>query len=151
MPTSYGCYAQAAKDGSRSWDQLELLRERNPDHQGLERMLVDIGAPVRIGSNLGLQTVDVPELGRRRVSVEQIVDAERGSHATRESIMNVEVQLPIALPIDLTERRRGVGAGCRYVREVMHGGGIDAGSRRQRVIPQIAIDEAAAPRAEIVQ
>src|SRR5271163_3323006 len=142
MPTSYGCYAQAAKDGSRSWDQSELLRERNPDHQRLERMLVDIGAPVRIGSNLGLQPVYVPELGRRCVSVEQIVNAEGGNNALRESIMKVEIQLSVALPIDLTERGRGIGAGGRHVREVMYGGGIDAGSRRERIIPQIAIHEA---------
>ena len=135
MPTSYGCYAQVAKDRFRSWDQLELLRERNPDHQGLERMLVDIGAPVWIGGNLGLQPVYVPELGRGCVSVEQIVNAERADKASRESLMKVEIQLSVALPIDLTERRRGIGAGCRHIREVMHGGGIDAGSRRERIIP----------------
>ena len=45
---------------------LELLREGEPDHEGLEGMLVDIGLPKLA---LGWQSVDVPELGRRCVSV----------------------------------------------------------------------------------
>ena len=48
----------------------ELFSDRKTRHDGLERMLVDIGPSVRVIDNLVLQPVDVPKLGRRGVRIE---------------------------------------------------------------------------------
>ncbi len=114
-------------------------------------MFMDIGAAVRVGADLGLQPIDIPEFGRRRMGVEQIVDAERGAPARRESIVRIEIQLPEALAVDLTESGRRIGAGGRHAREIMHGGGVDAGSGRERIIAEIAIVQTATPGPEIRQ
>ncbi len=53
----------------------EAFGNRNPRHDGLERVLVNVGTPVRIVTDFRPQSVNVPELGGRRVLVEQIVDA----------------------------------------------------------------------------
>src|SRR5271155_3565301 len=64
--------------GNRILDAMsgpELFGYREACHEGLERMFVDICPPVRVAADLGLQPIDIPELGRGRVGVEQIVDA----------------------------------------------------------------------------
>src|SRR5271163_4958020 len=71
----------------RSASGSELLGDRETRHDGLERMFVDIGSPVRVSTNLVLQPIDIPELGRGCVGVEQIVDAERSAPARREGIV----------------------------------------------------------------
>ena len=63
-------------------------------------MLVNVGPPVRISADLGLQPIDVPELRRGRVRVEEIVDPKRRAPIRRKGIVNIEVQFsPKPLPL----------------------------------------------------
>src|SRR5271168_470917 len=64
----------------------ELFGDRKTRHEGLDRMFVDIRSTVRVGADLVLQPIDIPELGRCCVGVEQIVDAERGAPARWQRI-----------------------------------------------------------------
>ena len=125
----------------------ELFGNSKARHDGFERMFMDIGPTVRVGADLVLQSIDIPEFGRGRVGIEEIVDAERDAPARWQRTMNVEVQLAEALPIDLPERRRRVNARCGYAWEIMHGNRIDAGPGGERIVPEIAIVESAAPGA----
>ena len=50
------------------------------------------------------QAIDVPELGRVGMGVEQIVDAERSAPALRKGVMRVEVPFAEPLAVDLTLR-----------------------------------------------
>ena len=54
-------------------------------------MLVHIRAPIRVGMDLRLQTVDIPELRRRGMGVEQIVYAQRSAPAGVECVVDIEV------------------------------------------------------------
>ena len=67
-------------------------------------MFVDIRPPVRIACDLGLEAVDIPELGRGCVRVEQVVEADRKNPVPREGVMNVQVDLPVSLAVDLSRR-----------------------------------------------
>src|SRR5271163_2068968 len=100
--------------------------DRQARHGGLERVFVNIGAPVRVAANFILQSIDIPELGRRGVSVQQIVDAYGDAPTGLERIMDVKIQFPEALTVHLTGRGGGAGAGNRDSREVVHRGGVNA-------------------------
>src|ERR1022692_4982349 len=62
--------------------------------------------------------------------------------------MHVEIPFAEPLGVDLAEGRRGVSAGVTRT-EVMRGGGVDAGARRQRIVAQITKVQAAAPGTQI--
>jgi len=70
---------------SATASEPELSGYREARHEGLEGMLVDICPPVRVAADLGMQPIDIPELGRGRVGIEQIVDAQSGAPARRET------------------------------------------------------------------
>ena len=47
-----------------------------PGHDWLQGMFMYIGAPSWVGTNLILQSIDVPELRRGRVHIEEIVNTQ---------------------------------------------------------------------------
>src|SRR6202140_3667021 len=114
-------------------------------------MLMDVGAPVRVGPDLGSKAIDIPELRRRRMSVEQIVDASRGSPPATKGIVSVEIQLAEAFAIDLAGERRGAGAAGRCAGKVLRSGGIDAWAGRERIAAEVPIVETGAPAPEVRQ
>jgi len=61
----------------------------------VERMLVDIGDS---GRRLSWEPIDVPKHGELGMSVEQIVDAQRGAPTGYDGIVDVEIPLPNPLP-----------------------------------------------------
>src|SRR5580692_2119561 len=106
----------------------EFPGDRQSCHDGFERMLVNIGSSIRVRANLVLQPVDIPKLRRSRMRVQEIVDAECGAPAGGERVMRIDVHLSESFAIDLAQRGRSIGAGSCNAGEVMHGGGIDAGT-----------------------
>ena len=86
---------------------------------------MDVGATIRVHADLVLQTVDIPELGCGCVRVEQIVDAKTGQPPLAKVVVHIEVQLTIALSIDLSLRGGCVGARRGDIGEIVDGSGID--------------------------
>ena len=95
---------------------------------------MDASSTIRIGINFILQSIDVPKFRRRRMAVEQIVDAEPGAPPCRKCITCIKVHFSEALAVDLAERNGGIGARGGHARKVTHRGGSYARPRRERII-----------------
>src|ERR1700756_652304 len=90
--------------------RIEVLRDREPHHEGLERMLVDVSAAIGIGGDLIVQTIDVPELCGGCTGVEEVVQAQRHTPPLRQGVMDIQVELSESFAVDLAERSWRVGA-----------------------------------------
>jgi len=84
--------------------------DREAHRDGLEGMVMHIGSSVRVAVDLGSEPIDIPEFGRGRMRVEDIVDAERRGPARGQGIVCVQIELSESLAVDLAERRGSVGA-----------------------------------------
>src|SRR5258708_3195868 len=100
----------------------EALTHSEPNRAGLERMHMPV-SDTRGG--LPRQPVDVPEFGRVRVNVENVVETEPGGPATVERVAEVPVPFTVAGSLD----------------DVVGG---------QRKRAQIPVFQTAAPAAEIL-
>lgn len=89
----------------------ELLGHRQTRHQGLERMFVNVGAAVGIGTYLALQSIDVPKFRCGGVGVQPILDTQGRAPAVGECVTSVKVPFAEALAIDLTGSRGGIFRG----------------------------------------
>ena len=52
---------------------LEIFGDREARHQGFQGMFMNICPAIRVAADLRLQPIDVPELGRGGMCIEEIV------------------------------------------------------------------------------